>query len=149
MPGKTSTLDINLRAIDTSYSTGYGIAGAYGVALDNGFRLENELAYRQASGKQSAGDMWQLSWLLNIWYDIKNSTPATPYLGGGFGYGRGRLASPGIIDESGSGLAWQVGGGVNYRISQQLSLGLGFRYVGISDLFPAGSAVVAGVKVKF
>jgi len=55
MPARTSTFDSNLGVIDTSYSTGWGAAGAYGISFDNGARLENELAYRQATAKEGHG----------------------------------------------------------------------------------------------
>jgi len=94
--------------------------------------------------------------MLDLAYDFHNTSPVTPYVIGGFGFGRGRVASPGIIGESGAGIAWQTGCGLDYRLSQSLSLDVGYRYTGISDLSsgverfnPAGSVVQSGFRVHF
>ena len=157
-PRSTSTIDANLKTINTSYDTGWLVSGTYGIGFDSGFRLENELAWRQASAKQSTGDMWQLGWLFNLWYDFKNYTPVTPYLGGGFGYSRAHTASQGIVDETAAGVMWQVGGGLDIGVSERVSFDLGYKYSAMVDLTsntsavavnPSGSAFVGGVKIKF
>lgn len=88
--------------------SGWGVARTIGMALDNGFRLENELVYRTAAARGSAESLWALGWLVNIW-DIRNKSSITPYLGGGFGIGLGRVASPGPVDNYGQGVAYQAG----------------------------------------
>jgi opacity protein-like surface antigen len=157
LPAKTSTIDYNFRQIDTTYDAGWGIGGAFGVAIDNGLRLENELVYRQAKAKP-ANDTWTLGWLVNIWWDARNSSPVTPYFGGGFGFGRGHVASPGPVDNSGSGIAYQAGGGIDVRLDRRLSLDIGYRYYGLADLSSnrgvgsvdlTGSSIMAGIRYKF
>jgi opacity protein-like surface antigen len=157
LPGKTSSLDTNFSPVDVSYKTGWGLGAAVGVAADNGLRLENELVYREAVAKGASDSQWSLGWLINVWWDAKNSSPFTPYFGGGFGYGRGTIASPGPFDNSGSGIAYQAGGGIDYRLSSGLSLDLGYRYFGIGSLSGndnssfdlAGSSLMAGVRMRF
>lgn len=157
-PGKSTTTGYNLKPLDTSYSTGFSIGGAVGVSLDNGFRIENELIYRQASSSGPGGgvDQWNLGWLLNFWYDVKNSSRFTPYVGGGFGYGRGQNSSPGMTDESGYGVAYQAGGGCDVKLAEKLSLDLGYRCFGITSTFggpdnynPSGSSATAGLRMRF
>jgi len=151
-PGSTRTFDANSQPLTTNYSTGWAVNGAIGVGLDNGLRLENELAYKTASS-----DAWALGWLINIWWDAKNSTPFTPYIGGGFGFGRGHAASPGIVDNDITGFAYQAGGGVAWKLQPQLSLDLGYRYFGIADASSssigvkdlAGSSLMISVRVGF
>lgn len=158
LPGHTSTVDYNFRPVDVSYDAGWSIDSTIGIALDNGLRLENELVYRQAAPKTSADDMWALGWLVNIWWDGRNSSPFTPYLGGGFGFGRGHVSSPGPVINSGSGIAYQAGGGMDYKIDHRLSLDVGYRYFGISDTSSnggivtvdlEGSSFLAGIRYKY
>lgn len=107
--------------------SGWGVAGTIGMALDNGFRLENELVYRTAAARGSAESLWALGWLVNIWYDIRNKSSITPYLGGGFGIGLGCVALPGPVDNYGQGVAYQAGGGLDFRIDHKMSFDVGFR----------------------
>jgi len=158
LPGKT------IGAV--KYDAGWSLGGAAGVSFENGLRLENELVYRQAEAKGVKDDQWVLGWLVNLWWDGKNSSSVTPYFGGGFGYGRGKVAmgevaTAGVVvpvDRVGTGVAYQAGGGFDIRLDRGLSLDLGYRYFGISDgsrgdgvggFDLAGSSVTAGLHAKF
>lgn len=158
LPHSTSTIGLSNQSIITSYSPGWSLGAAYGIALDSGLRIENELTYRQAEAKGSNTDQWTLGLLVNFWWEGRNSTPITPYFVGGFGFGRGRIASPGIVDESGHGIAYQAGGGIDYRLYSSLDLDFGYRYFGIKDTSsgngvgsfnPEGSSWTVGVRKKF
>lgn len=155
LPHSTSTPDINLQPITTSYSTGWSLGTTLGVALDNGLRFENELVYRQAEAKRSSEDQWNLGLLVNIWWEGKNATPIAPYFGGGIGFARSHVASPGIIDNTGGGVAYQAGGG--FILSRNdFDLDLGYRYFAIKDTTSnigsvdlVGSSWTVGVRKKF
>jgi len=158
LPDKTRSVDADFNPLQSSYDAGWGVAGTIGMALDNGFRLENELVYRQAAARGLDEDLWALGWLVNIWFDIRNKSSITPYLGGGFGVGLGRVASPGPVDNYGQGIAYQAGGGLDFRIDTKMSFDLGYRYFGISDIStnsdlggfdPAGSAFTGSLKVRY
>jgi len=157
LPYHTSTIYYNLQPINSSYSAGWSLGGAVGASFDNGLRIENELVYRQASARGMNDDQWNLGWLVNLWWEGRNSTRITPYFGGGVGFGRGHVASPVSIDNSGSGIAYQAGGGFGYRIHDNVSLDLGYRYFGITDsssnniggIELAGSSWVAGLRMRF
>lgn len=145
-------------ASDVSYNPGWSTSGTIGISLGNGLRLENELIYRQAEARRINEDQWCLGWLVNIWWEGKNSSPITPYFGGGIGLGRGHLASPGLVDNSGSGIAYQAGGGLDFRIDQKLSLDLGYRFFGITDSSKSssmggfnldGSSLSTGLRMRF
>ena len=157
-PSKTTTVDNSFKPASIDYNVGWALGGAFGVGFDSGLRLENELVYRQTSPRTSGGDLWALAWMLNVWWDARNSSPITPYFGGGFGFGRGHVASPGLIDNSGSGIAYQAGGGLDCKIDQRLSLDVGYRYFGLSDTSSnggvgavdlVGSSVLAGLRLRF
>ncbi len=150
-PVSTTTFDSNLSTVTVNYDTGYAVGGTVGADF-NGLRIENELIYRQANP-----DAWALGWLINAWYDVKNSSPLTPYLGGGCGLGRGHAASPGIIDNDIAGIAYQAGGGLTWQIQPNISIDLGYRYFGITDTSSngsgtndlAGSSFLLGGRFRF
>jgi len=157
LPGKSTTLDSNFLPVDITYQNGWSVGGAIGVASDKGLRLETELVYRKAQSMETSDNQWSLGWLINIWYDMRNSSPITPYLGGGFGYGRGHQADLSVIDGSGNGIAYQAGGGVDIRFTKGLSLDLGYRYFGVTDIYNkgaggfdiSGSSITAGLRKTF
>ncbi len=130
--------------------TGFVIAGAIGYSLTNvapGLRVEAELSYRQNSndglwstttgGEGDAGtldfDHSATAVLANVWYDF-DVGGVRPYVGGGIGwadvevdgtYVGGTLPA---IDFSDDGFAWQAGAGINFAISPNMQLGVGYRY---------------------
>jgi len=155
LPHQTSTLSTGLQPITTSYSPGWSLGGVLGKSFDNGLRVESELTYRQAEAKHSSEDQKNLSLMVNVWWEGKNSSPIAPYFGGGFGFGRAHVASPGLIDNTGGGIAYQAGGG--FILSQNaFDLDFGYRYFGIKDTTSnigsvdlEGSSWIIGVRKKF
>jgi opacity protein-like surface antigen len=158
LPAHTSSVDASLKPTETHYNAGIGIGGAIGIDLGQIFRLENELSYRYSDAKSSGGNNWALAWMLNGWIETRNYSPVTPYFGGGFGLGRGHISTNGPSDGDVTGVAYQVGGGLDIRLDRRLSLDIGYRYFGISDTSDnngtgsndlAGSSVLAGLRVRF
>jgi opacity protein-like surface antigen len=146
----TNTIDRSGKAIRTNYSPGVAVSATYGFKLEKNFRLESEIAYRSVSR-----DAWTFGWMINGWYDFANNSRYTPYLGGGAGFGRGHADSPGMVDNSLTGIAYQGGAGVVIGLRPNLDLDLGYRYFGITagssngvDSI-AGSTVQAGVRLSF
>jgi opacity protein-like surface antigen len=80
---------------------------------------------------------------LNAYYDFRNRSAFTPYVGGGFGmasikadgrYDReyyGRSYSEKYGAKSTTNFAWNIGGGVAYKVNEQFSLDLGYRFAGL------------------
>ncbi|MCL1860569.1 MAG: outer membrane beta-barrel protein [Proteobacteria bacterium] len=81
---------------------------------------------------------------LNAYYDFRNRSAFTPYAGGGFGLAS--IKANGRYDEvyfvgstysvkygakSTTNFAWNIGGGVAYKVSEQFSLDLGYRFSGL------------------
>jgi outer membrane immunogenic protein len=131
------------------YDTGYSISGTGGFAFNNGLRLEGELTYKQAdtdkvtvfgfSGPVNS-DIAALGFLANIYYDFKNSSPVTPYIGGGIGFATLYL-SQGTDNTGGwfwsedddTVFAYQLAAGVAFDVSKNVAIDLGYRYFGTSD----------------
>jgi opacity protein-like surface antigen len=156
LPAHTTSLDTTLKPTEARYDGGVGISAAVGMDLGQIVRLENELSYRYASGR-NGGDTWALAWMVNAWLQALNQSPVTPYFGGGFGLGHGHVVSAGSWDGDITGVAYQVGGGLDIQLDRRTSLDLGYRYFGISDTGNqnksgndlAGSSIMAGVRVRF
>lgn len=91
------------------------------------------------------GDISALMLLVNGWYDIHTGTPFVPYLGGGVGLGftdvdarvQGAPVNIGADGESTS-FAFQVGAGVNYELTENFAIGIGYRFRGITDVEAEG-----------
>ena len=129
------------------------IGGSSGY--DFGFvRIEGELAYKrgeissindQTSQVKYAnvdGGVGVYSVMGNVFFDLRNSSPVTPYIGGGIGVATlylddtyGTNSSTGhrdLLYESGSNtvFAYQAGAGLEIALNNRLSLDLGYRYFG-------------------
>lgn len=133
---------------------GYDFYSQFGVPV----RAEVEYALRGNSEKSWNYDAldvkgaWNASTLfLNLYYDFRNSTAFTPYVGAGLGmafnYANYTLSAPGYnanFDDHATTFAWNVGAGVAYDITDSFAVDLGYRYVNLGyyevDL-PAGAKV--------
>jgi outer membrane autotransporter protein len=130
--------------------TGWMISGAVGLSLHNmvqGLRVEAEVAYRDnqvdgvwASSTAPGTDAGLLDYehstlsvMANVWYDFALGN-VRPYIGGGVGWAETELEGAFLggttpaINHSDDGFAWQLGAGVNFDISPNVQLGLGYRY---------------------
>jgi len=69
-----------------------------------------------------------LTGMVNVWPVIQLAANWQLYGGGGVGLGYARLAG-----ESDTALAWQVGGGIQYALTEALSVDMGYRYLVVED----------------
>jgi opacity protein-like surface antigen len=124
-----------------------GVTGGYDFGI---MRIEGELSYRNAkidkltdtTGEQFRnidGDLGIYTTMVNVFFDMHNTSPITPYLGGGIGvatlhmsdtYGYGNTLGYTQLygDSSDTVLAAQVGAGLDIALNRHLSLDLGYRY---------------------
>ncbi len=143
--------DVNTtRSSTASYSqksdTGYILGGAIGMNWNNVVRTEIELSHARWSGNSLdsntafASDVSSTYVLGNVWLDWKNNSAFTPYIGGGLGVAFVNFdqTTAGNHGYAGSDtvLAYQLGAGVNFALSDQLSLDVGYRYKATSDFNP-------------
>jgi len=121
-----------------------GGTGGYDFGM---FRLEGELSYRAAELNNITSDrgvryrridtnLGMLAGMVNCFFDLDNSTPVTPYLGGGVGFAALYLdndlyddnGDPVYYEDAATTFAVQVGGGVEFKVNRRFSLDLGYRY---------------------
>ena len=87
--------------------------------------------------------------MANTYYDWKNRTAFTPYVGAGAGYGWQWATGAGAFNSS--GLAVGLRAGVAYDFTNNLALDVGYRF---NDILVSGQntpehQVAAGLRVKF
>ncbi|MBL9098884.1 MAG: porin family protein [Alphaproteobacteria bacterium] len=137
--------------VNTDADTGWVISGAIGYSLAKmvtpGLRVEIEAAYRENSvdGDWSSAtpgldsglltyDHSAFSVMANAWYDF-DVAGVRPYFGGGIGWADVEADGTfigGVIpafSTSDDGFAWQLGAGINFDISPNVQLGVGYRYM--------------------
>lgn len=122
-----------------------GFRAAYGldipIAVTNGhFRGEIEYGYnskskidgRFADNTSVSNQVKTQFVMLNAYYDFTNSTDFTPYVGAGIGYARLKTNSQVSYQSFGkkeNNFIWNLGVGVAYEITPNVSLDVGYRYV--------------------
>lgn len=136
--------------------TGWLVGGTVGAYISPWLRAEAELSYASfgidtVTGIRNGAVEWgpddftgtgeiTATYLLaNAWVQLPTATRFTPYAGGGIGgawvkpdwnWGPGEY---GHVD-GGTAFAWQVGGGVNFAVTERWAIDLGYRYKAIGDL---------------
>ena len=145
-PSKHWTYDLDLK-------TGYLFGGAVGMNVTDMIRGEVELSHSTSktngethlsdSGSFGAGstrgDMSATYLLANVWMDVNNDTPFTPYVGGGAGVGWADgnavfRSGPQGYDGVDMGFAFQLGGGVKFDLTDRIALDVGYRYKSILNV---------------
>lgn len=147
-------------AFTANGDTGFVLKAAVGGRLDNvihGLRVEIEGSYQQNSVKGGLGshtggtfrsghlefDQTTFAVLANAWWEFDIGS-LHPYAGGGAGWAKtdldGSMAQFGPpfgtrkMEDSGDGFAWQLGGGINFDVSPNVVIGVGYRYFSGPDV---------------
>jgi opacity protein-like surface antigen len=141
-PGTNGTL---------SYDPGFAstIAAGYNFGM---FRAEGEIGYQTNSGDKeytyrsnSSGDMTALSFMVNGYFDLVNSTPFTPFITAGIGIADLDADDMGSNDTV---FAYQFGAGIGYAIVENFNIDLTYRYFATEDPeFGNGTAEFASNNV--
>ncbi|MBR1825690.1 MAG: porin family protein [Alphaproteobacteria bacterium] len=117
-----------------------GGSAAFGFMLPFNYRsmrmeveyTQNQKAEKTVKAQKSAPDIdasvETKAVFLNMYYDFQSTSAWVPYIGGGIG---GAKLESAVAEESAdkSTFAWNVGCGLQYRMSRHGSLDLGYRYV--------------------
>lgn len=130
----------------------FSLAGALGLRLTPQWRLEAEISRRSADmdridfagGAGSfklGGDLETWLYMLNFYYDVDWSWKNfQPFLTAGLGFASHEASIEDIsglavnaTDDS-LGFAWQLGGGLKYRLNPDTAITSNYRYVGTTDL---------------
>lgn len=140
-----------------NFDPGLNIGGTAGMDFGT-VRLEGEISYKEGNVDtifdndtltrytNTDVSLNATAFMANMFIDLHNNGPITPYLGGGVGF-----AILSLDDKFGDFytpdeevvLAYQVGGGLEVALNRQMSLDLGYRY------FRTDEANFADTKMRF
>ena len=132
-------------------SNDHSYVGDFGIGYDFGDGLRSDVTanwtgdYIVAPGATINSRMV----LGNVYYDWKNESALTPYIGAGLGYGWSDASGPGYFNTS--GIAVGLNAGVAYEMTNNLALDVGYRFHDILNggATPAEHQVTAGLRIKF
>jgi len=106
--------------------------GVYSLALGWQFmpmvRAELEGGYRNNDLDVGTGHANTWTWMLNGYYDFKNDSMITPYLGAGLGYAHSQLHAPGV-DEGDGAFVWQAIAGASFNLTPNWAITADYRYI--------------------
>lgn len=135
---------------ELSFDNGGAATFAVGTSVGQGGRIEMELGARVNDiskmtfdgypGKIDVdGDVTTVSFMGNAYYDFKNESSFTPFIGGGLGYANVEYDFDKIEDdkvndkEDDDVMAYQVMLGMGYAATDHLSIDLQYRYFATVD----------------
>ena len=141
--------------VENAYDVGYAFSGAVGYEFKTdsplSFRAEGEVGYSKDeidthnvvgtgvfNGGDAFGETTTFYGLVNGYIDYELG-PITPFVSAGVGYGQLDFSGHGVtptgvvLNDQGSGVAWQVGAGAAYSVTDTVKLDLGYRYFGIEN----------------
>jgi OOP family OmpA-OmpF porin len=128
-------------AVKLHEKAGAGIAGQVGAKIDN-FRVEGEALYlisnidRLTTGGttvRSDIDAKATAFMANGYYDFKNDSKFTPYIGVGAGTAHMVSSVTSGHSDTANVFAYQALAGVSYEINPHNSVSLGYRYFATED----------------
>lgn len=123
----------------------FGGDGAVGISAPRPWgaaRVECEARGRMPA-RPGADQRWAV--LANVWHDVGLTDRLAIYGGGGAGPG-GTRGGDGAATAP-AGLAWQVGAGIAYDLSERLTLDVGYRHGGIESGASRGGVPASGEAV--
>jgi outer membrane protein OmpA-like peptidoglycan-associated protein len=156
-------MDVDVGATENAITLNheYGYDGGIFIGYDFGaFRLEAEAAYKKAdlddyqttirlplegtvfaNSREGRGTSSALSFMINGMLDFGDDDGISGFVGGGVGIARVKAnnfrnfanATP-FLDDSDSGLAWQVFAGVRQAISDNIDVTVKYRFFNASDV---------------
>lgn len=133
---------------EASFSEGYTIGGAlgyrFGLQKNLSLDVEGEVTYREndfdeidllGTSLDAGGDVSSLAFMGNIWLNLAlGDSGFVPYVGGGIGATRIETNDVSVTgftlsDESDTVGAGQLGAGIGYRITENVSVSFDYRFL--------------------
>jgi len=147
--------------VEAEFDTGIATTSTIGVKLDNSYRIEGEFSWRRNDGKTlafngvdrsiAAKGAQSYGLALNGYYDFKNQSSLTPYIGAGLGldfveneflYGAVNFEDNDIV------IAWQAMAGVSTPLTEKIEGFIDARYhSALNPKFTRTSPAGTGVEL--
>lgn len=136
---------------DLEMKNAFSLAGALGLRINNNMRFEGEISYRnadmdrvdfdQGGSFKLGGDLTTWLYMVNFYYDFDFEWQyIRPFVTAGVGvaFHDGNIddVSGLALDTSDDSLdfAWQVGGGLKYRVRDNMAFTGNYRYLDTTDI---------------
>ena len=132
-------VDVNIKA-----DNGLSIGGVMGYSFENNYRIEGELVYQRnnfdeikasylnnSTTASMDNDISSAAVLANGYYDFKNKSRVTPFIGVGLGFASVDISD---ADDDDIVFVYQFSAGVGFEITEKITLDLKYRYVMTEDL---------------
>ena len=136
----TTGLYVQAQAGEALPSNTFGDSGVYNVSM--GWQFHPMVRAEVEAGYRGNSDAHIYTALVNGFYDFKNDTRFTPFLGAGVGYAN---VNAGGADDS---FAYQGIAGVSYELCPQWALTAQYNYLDTTAAYTA-SEVKGGVRYTF
>jgi opacity protein-like surface antigen len=131
---------------------GFSVSGFIGYSFKSNFRTEAELVY-QGNDTDSldyyspngierydlTGDISSTSLFINGYYDFRNSSSFTPFIGAGVGFSNVELSDVNFfggfsdLNDDDFVLAYHLDAGISYEINERFTVDLKYRYFETED----------------
>lgn len=116
--------------------TGYNFGARFGYGLDNilpmpGWSAEADVFYNASGYQPSASHLASTSVMGDLVYHFNTGLPVNIYGGAGLGAVNDRVG--GLVHDSSTVFGWQALGGLEYPVSQDMSLFTEYRYQNAHD----------------
>ena len=136
----------------SKFTTGFNFGTAVGIQLDNRFRFETEISYRENNIDRASGldaKVSSTALLLNGFYDFDPVGPVRPFIGVGAGLGGVHVDSiAGLsVDEDNTAFAYQGTAGIQWNFHPEWTFSLAYRYLATSDV--EVKSPTGGLETKF
>jgi opacity protein-like surface antigen len=122
--------------------------GGIGYQFDDNFRADITGSWTSDYNVAPGATLNTRAVMGNIYYDWKNDSPITPYVGVGVGYGWVNRSGLGVND-SGIALGATVGASLDMTTNMALDVGYHFRDTMITGDDAVEHSVTAGLRFKF
>jgi len=120
--------DVKVANANTEMDRTWVLNGALGYRFDS-VRAEAAVGYQKYDVTNGSGDASLLTVMGNAYYDFDSGSGVKPYIMGGAGMARVHVSS----GDNDNVFAWQVGAGLGFKVADNTTLDLGYRYLKPSD----------------
>jgi opacity protein-like surface antigen len=129
---RTGTTDTHKYKFNKGFVGGIGA----GYTVNEFFRTDLMLQSRQANitKKTGKGRLSSTGVMLNGYLTGHNDTIFTPYVMAGAGLGQTSFKAKDLVSINKTGLIWNAGLGCQAKVTDQVSVDLGYRYVSLGTL---------------
>ena len=140
--------------------SGFVVNGAVGYDFDE-FRVEGAVGYQENDYTNDTLGASLLTVMANGYYDLNAGSGFKPYVMAGLGIAHINadddhgISDPWLDDTY---FAWQLGAGVGYEVSENITIDVGYRYlkpegiecpIDLNDVSWESHNILAGIRYKF